>query len=194
MNPSRALARPTTVTSMPYLFASRSRWSSSARVTQRPTVPKPTSQMRSGFTTRPAGIACLEPDGSTLHGQGGDPGDLLVKLGPALAAVPALKQRAVAQTGEELALSSRKCVDVGVERALDRLPGAGALPAVDRRVGWPAPMCLERAGRRRDEPAVWIGRVDSEGPGVAAVSPGVRLVPASAAVVAPGGAVAAGFV
>src|SRR5829696_4290190 len=194
MNPSRALARPTTVTPMPYLPASRSRWESSARVTQRPTVPKPTSQIRSGFTTCPAGIAWPQPDGSTLHGQGGDPADLFVQLGPALAAVLAVEQRAVAQTGEELASSGRKRVDVGVERARDRLPGAGALPAVDRRVGRAAPVCLERAGGRRDEPAVRIGRVDGQRPGVAAVSPGVRPVPAAAAVAAPGGAVAAGLV
>jgi hypothetical protein len=113
---------------------------------------------------------CLKPDGSTLHGQGGDPDDLLVQVGPALAAVAALEQRAVAQTGEELALSGRKRVDVGVERARERLPGAGALPAVDRRVGRAAPVRLERAGGRRDEPAVRVGRVDGQRPAVASPS------------------------
>jgi hypothetical protein len=33
-------------------------------MTHRPTVPKPTSQIRSGFTARPAGIASAKPDGS----------------------------------------------------------------------------------------------------------------------------------
>src|SRR5512132_2584230 len=97
---------------------------------------------------------------TSLHGERGDPADPLAQLAPALAVVVAFEQRAVAQTGEEPAPVGRERVDVGVERALDRPPGAGALPAVDRRVGWAAPMRLERAGGRRDEPAVRIGRVD----------------------------------
>jgi len=44
MNPSRALARPTTLTATPYRPASRSACESSARTSHRPTVPKPTSQ------------------------------------------------------------------------------------------------------------------------------------------------------
>ena len=64
------------------------------------------------------------PAGTSLHGQRGDPADLLIQLGPALAAVLAVEQRAVAQTGEELALSGRERVDVGVERAR-RSPARG---------------------------------------------------------------------
>src|SRR5687768_13830719 len=50
MNPSRALARPTTVTRMPYRTASRAVFASSARTSHWPTVPKAPSQTRSGFT------------------------------------------------------------------------------------------------------------------------------------------------
>src|SRR5215217_160244 len=55
-------------------------------------------------------------------------------------------------------------------------------------------MRLEGAWGRRHEPALRIGRVDGESPGVAALSPGIRPVPAAPAVAAPGGAVAAGLV
>jgi hypothetical protein len=44
MNPSRALARPTTLKATPYRPACRSACESSARTSHRPTVPKPTSQ------------------------------------------------------------------------------------------------------------------------------------------------------
>src|SRR3954469_10120924 len=83
---------------------------------------------------------------------------------------------------------------MGVERALDRPPGAVALPAVDRRVGRLAAVGLERAGRRRDEPAVGVVRVDGERPGVAALPPGVSPLPVLAAVTTPGGAVPARLV
>ena len=49
-NPSRALARPTTTTPTPYWAASRSACESRTWTSHRPTVPKPTSQIRSGFT------------------------------------------------------------------------------------------------------------------------------------------------
>src|SRR5215208_5963361 len=131
---------------------------------------------------------------SSLHGQCGDRTDPLAELVPAFAAVLAPEQRAVAQTGEQLPGCGRERVDMGVKRALDFLPGAGARPAVDRGVGWAAPMRLEGAWGRRHEPAVRIGRVDGESPGVAALSPGICAVPAAPAVAAPGGAVAARLV
>src|SRR5215213_8781692 len=130
----------------------------------------------------------------SLHGQRGDPADPLAEFAPTLAAVLALKQRAIAETGEEPAVPGRERVHVRVERTVDHPPGAGALPAVDLRIRRAAPVRPERAGGSRDEPAVRIGRVDGQGPGVASVPPGVRFLPAAAAVAAPGSAIAAGLV
>src|SRR5262249_20561260 len=49
MTPSRALARPTTVTPAPYLAASLAACESSARRSHWPTIPKPTTHTRARF-------------------------------------------------------------------------------------------------------------------------------------------------
>jgi len=57
---------------------------------------------------RDVAVACR----ASGNDQRGDAADLLVKPAPAVAAVGALEQRTVAQTGEELSLSGRERVDV----------------------------------------------------------------------------------
>src|SRR5215472_14422045 len=57
MNPSRALPIPTMVSSRPYRTVSCPACVSSARASHRPTVPNPTSQIRSGLTSPPVALA-----------------------------------------------------------------------------------------------------------------------------------------
>src|SRR5436309_10105497 len=90
---------------------------------------------------------------ASLPGGRCDPPYPLTQVGPLLAAVFALEQRAVAQAGEQLGVSGRERVDVRVERPRDRLPRTRALPAEDHGVGGSAPMRLERPRRGGHEPA-----------------------------------------
>src|SRR5204863_10082977 len=98
-------------------------------------------------------------------------------VGPRLAEVVALQERAIAQAGEHAAVGVREGIYVRVERPLDHLPRSVALPAVDRRVGRPVAVRLEGPGRGRDEPALRVLRIHGERPRVAPLASGFRGAP-----------------